>query len=459
MRVLVVGGGAAGVSTALSLKELDSSLNVELWEPHDVLGGMASSAQTPEGEWYNNGVQGIHESFVHTRALLDAAGFPDSTLHPTSLTSCFVTPKLTWISGVTDMTQYKRNIQCFRRMCKAVRKSPRFFGIWTIVDACIFFAVSRSFVDNVVLPVLALFFGTGNQVAKLPAPLGAQVFGLGDEESKGAVTIFDLDMEHFIVTTRDNMLALPPLRAVYMALQRLLTRRGVVVRLGQRATSVVTTGNTDVTVKDGDGVSHTFDRVVLAAQVPDILKLLPRDNRAFKYLKKVRYFHDVSITHRDVAHMREQFNYRESLPINYFIHERSPKSMDMGFALHRYQNVSAPLLQTLLLEEKDKSSKSHDVQTRSRPRRDLVLRVDHWYQLGHTVGHFVNCVANLHKFQGPLVFFAGSWTLVNSHEVAVMSGIRAAQHVVQNYTSFPSATFGPLSQSFKAYADIVGEGK
>ena len=126
MRVIVIGGGASGVSTALALAELQQSsqmqMQVELWEPGEVLGGMASSAQTPEGEWYNNGVQGVHESFVHTRALLTAAGFGAETLRPTSLTSCFVTPPPggIWISGVTDMSRYKRSIKCFKRMCKAV---------------------------------------------------------------------------------------------------------------------------------------------------------------------------------------------------------------------------------------------------------------------------------------------------------------------------------------------------
>jgi predicted NAD/FAD-dependent oxidoreductase len=459
MRTIILGGGAAGVSTALALKELDPSRAVELWEPHDVLGGMASSAQTPEGEWYNNGVQGIHQSFVHTRALLAAGGFPDSTLVPTSLTSCFVTPDMTWISGVTDMSTHKRSIQCFRRMCKAVRATPRFYGIWTIVDACIFFAVSRSFVNNVVLPVLALFFGTGNQVAKLPAALGVQVFNLGDSDSGNAVTIFDLDMEHFIVTGRNNMLALPPLRAVYTSLHRLLEARGVVVRMAQRA-QAVQEDESGVLVTDALGVIARADHVVMAMQVPDAAAVLPTGHKALKYLRKVRYYHDVTITHRDTEHMRAHFAYNETMPINYFIHERSAQSMDMGFALHLYQRVTAPLFQTLFLEEQGTTATAaaegrHAQVPVEAPRPALVAREDHWYQLGHTVSHFVNCVANIPKFQGPRVFFAGSWTLVNSHEVAVMSGILAAQHVVRNYTTFPRATFGPASPSFIAYAKLV----
>lgn len=451
MRVLVIGGGAAGVSTALSLKELHAATEVELWESQGRLGGMASSAQTPEGEWYNNGVQGVHASFVHTRALLRSVDFGDDTLSPTSLTSCFVTPKGTWVSGVTDLSKYRISIKNFGRMCEAVLQMPKFFGIWTIVDACLLFAVSKSFIDAMVLPTLALFFGTGNQVKNLPAPLGAQVFGV--KGTTKAVTIFDLDPQHFIVTAQNNMLALPPLRLVYDALYQKLKRQGVVVRLNQGVAKVRERGS-DILVSDGAGHLYRFDRVVVACQIPDILNMLSAKHRAQRYMRSSHYFHDMTVTHRDTAHMVRHFDYRPNLAINYFIHERSPLSMDMGFALHRYQRgfnqrgLTPPLYQTLWLE--DRRSK----QPYRADKIDNVLREDHWYQLGHTVGHFVKCVANLHKLQGPRLFFAGSWTLVNSHEVAVMSGIRAAQLVLQTNT-FPVQTFGPFSNSYKTYTDIL----
>lgn len=334
-------------------------------------------------------------------------------------------------------------------MCKAVRKSPQFFGIWTIVDACIFFAVSRSFVNNVILPTLALFFGTGNQVAKLPAPLGAQVFSLGDEkEDDRALTVFDLDMQHFIMTSRNNMLALPPLVAVYNGIGDALHRAGVTVRLQRKADAVIEDGD-HVRVMTGQ-VESVFDKVVMAVQVPDAIPLLPPKHKAFKVLSKTRYYHDISVTHRDTRHMETHFAYKPDLRINYFIHERSPSSMDMGFALHRYQHVSAPLYQTLWLQGKDGTPDRAAALT-----PQLVLREDHWYQVGHTVSHFVNCVSRLKTVQGPVIYFAGSWTLVNSHEVAVMSGIRAAQHVLNMYSAFPAHTFGPVSSAFKAYAKIL----
>lgn len=446
MRILVIGGGAAGVSTALSLKELGQDVQVELWEGQGRLGGMASSARTEEGQWYNNGVQGVHASFVHTRALLRSVNFGDDTLSPTSLTSCFVTPKGTWISGVADLSKYRRSIHNFGRMCTAVLKMPKFFGIWTIVDACRLFAVSRSFVQAMVLPTLALFFGTGNQVENLPAPLGAQVFGVKGETK--AVTIFDLDPEHFIVTAQNNMLALPPLRLVYDALQRRLEKQGVVVHLKQRV-SKVREANDTVLVSDEAGTIHRFNRVVVACQIPDVLHVLSRNHRARRYMRSSHYFHDMTVTHRDTAHMVRHFNYQPERPINYFIHERTPASMDMGFALHRYQRgITPPLYQTLWLQDK---------RTKQPYKADVianVLREDHWYQLGHTVGHFVKCVANLHKVQGPVLFFAGSWTLVNSHEVAVMSGIHAAQLLLRT-RAFPVRTFGPPSESYKTYTAIL----
>lgn len=449
MRVLVVGGGAAGVSTALSLKELDPSVDVELWESQTRLGGMASSERTPEGEWYNNGVQGIHASFGHTRALLRSVGFGDDTLHPTSLTSCFVTPQGTWISGVTDLSNYRRSIRNFGRMCKTVAKFPTFFGLWTIVDACRLFAVSPTFVNAMVLPTLALFFGTGNMVTKLPAPFAAYVFRVDKSRatSGNAVTIFDLDMKHFIVTARNNMLALPPLRLVYDALLQKLQALGVTVRLGAQVAKV--RESKQVVVTQPDGTVHKFDKVVIACQIPDVLKLVSSSHRAHRIMRRSHYYHDISVTHRDTRHMTRHFGYKPDQPVNYFIHERTPKSMDMGFALHRYQaGVTPPLFQTLWLQGED-----------GRPYQaaavDDVLRKDHWYQLGHTVGHFVTCVAQLHKIQGPRVFFAGSWTLINSHEIAVMSGIRAAQRLLSNFR-FPTQTFGSPDDSFHMYVSVLG---
>ena len=444
MRVLVVGGGAAGVSTALALKELDAGVDVELWESKPVLGGMASSAQTPQGEWFNNGVQGIHESFVHTRALLESAGFPESSMQRTSLTSCFVTPDGTWISGVTDMTAWKRSIRNFRRMCKVAARYPRFFGVWRIVDACALFAVARSFVTTVVLPTLALFFGTGNQVRNVPASLAATVF-----TGTGAVTLFDLDPTRFIVTKRKNMLALPPLRQVYDSLRANLERAGVRVSTGRGARSV-SDADEGVTVVDTRGARLRFDKVVLACQVPDLRRMLPRDYKAQRVLRHARYYKDMSVTHRDTEHMRRHFDYREDVRINYFIREHSVARMDMGFALHRYQRgVSAPLYQTLWLQ-----GANGEPERNGRIRPDLVVREDEWLQVGHTVRHFVRCVANVHKIQGPRIYFAGSWTLVNSHEVAVMSGIAAAQLVCGTRT-FPRVTFGTRSPSFDMYARIA----
>lgn len=440
MRILVVGGGASGVSTALALKELDQTVDVELWEARDVLGGMASSAQTPEGEWFNNGVQGVHESFVHTRALMGRAGFGENTMQRTSLTSCFVTQEGTWISGTTNLSEYKRSISNFMRMCRAAVRVPRFFALWRVVDACALFAVSRRFVNAVVLPTLALFFGTGNQVRNVPATLAGQVFS-----GKGAVTLFDADPTRFIVTTRANMLALPPLRFVYESLGRVLQAAGVRVITGRGVRSLSNKGR----VVDSSGNSHTFDRVVLACQVPDMLRMLPPSHRAVKTLSKVRYYRDMSVTHRDAAHMRRHFHYEENERINYFIRERSAKSMDMGFALHRYQRVTPPLFQTLWLQGPDGQP------DRAAPiNPDLVVREDEWLQVGHTVRHFIRCVANVHRLQGPFVFFAGSWTLINSHEVAVMSGIVAAQTIL-NTRLFPSATFGKSSVSFRMYEQVA----
>ena len=63
-----------------------------------------------------------------------------------------------------------------------------------------------------------------------------------------------------------------------------------------------------------------------------------------------------------------------------------------------------------------------------------VIRRDVWHQLCHSWTHYVFVVPWLWLLQGRRhVRFASSWTVVNAHEVAVMSGIAAAVNLGARY--------------------------
>lgn len=439
MRVAVVGGGAAGVAAALALSEFGA--RVVLFEANDRLGGMADSMPHPvTGVHINYGVQGIHTSFAHTRAMLRVASQRDTRipgLRPTRLTSKFVTPQRTWSTSQFVVTaDYVRNIRRFRSMCREAQQYPDVFAMFTVVQACASYFVSDSFVRDVVCPVLALFFGTGNRVADVPAVLAAQVFNVG--LAAGAVTLFDLDDSTFISMQKDNMLALPPLRLVYQALHAELRARGVDVRLGARIHAIDRNGRVN---------GEPFDRVIVAAQAHDAAKLLRGLPDAARVLGNFRYHTDVTVTHQDRRHMQATFDYDGRS--NYYIRERSLADMDMGFDLTLYQMPPhhPDVFQTIFLEPVSAE--------RVAALDGASLFAPHvWTQVSHTLHHFWKCVLHIKRIQGPIVYFAGSYQLVNSHEVAVMSGIRAAQLALAT-TVFPEKTFGKSGAGFRQFVSQV----
>ena len=59
-------------------------------------------------------------------------------------------------------------------------------------------------------------------------------------------------------------------------------------------------------------------------------------------------------------------------------------------------------------------------------------------------------IENYSTIQGPHIIFAGSYALVNSHEIAIMSGIRAAQ-LACDTDAFPDSIWGPLNKEYKTF--------
>ena len=121
--------------------------------------------------------------------------------------------------------------------------------------------------------------------------------------------------------------------------------------------------------------------------------------------------------------------------------------MDMGFDLTLYQNLTMPVFQTILLDPVTEEK----LRTIDGAKR---LLTSHWHQMAHTVGQLVNVTARMRSVQGPRLFLCGSYVLVNSHEVAVMSGIRAAQ-LACNSDVFPRNVFGEPSAGFLQFRKLV----
>ena len=417
--ILIIGGGAAGVATALSIISLQPNGNIELCERNDRLGGMAHSRTLPNGEEYNYGVQGVHESFVYSLQMIALAQkinklIPDPK--PASLSAQFMqSTGQYWNTAGGGSRAFSANeISLFKELCTEASWAEDVYSLLDITEACEDNNIESTLVQQAILPTLALFFGTGQKQGAVPASIASQVFG----SEKSTVQIFDLDYKNFI-TPRANMKALPPLGPVYTALLKLLRKYGVKVTLN---------------CNELPDFSN-YDKVIICTQAEDAVRLLPVGHKAIKVLQKAEYYNDVTVTHTDSNYMTRMFG--DSGNFNYYMRDTSM----MGFSVHKYQQLRTPLYQCIYLN-------THDVPDDIKP-----IAIDPWRQFACTVQHLEECALKLHTVQGPHIYFAGSYALVNSHEIAIMSGIRAAQ-LACGTNSFPEDIWGLQNAAYEQFKNL-----
>ena len=83
-----------------------------------------------------------------------------------------------------------------------------------------------------------------------------------------------------------------------------------------------------------------------------------------------------------------------------------------------------------------------------------VLLVKWWRQFSHEASHFRSVVPFVRLAQGSgggTTFYAGSWTLVNTHEIATVSGLAAAYRLGAKY---PFADDKLAADQFKQYLSV-----
>lgn len=123
----------------------------------------------------------------------------------------------------------------------------------------------------------------------------------------------------------------------------------------------------------------------------------------------------------------------------YYIKEYLSDSskLEMCFDCTNYQSQFPPsvpfeqhVFQTIFLNN-DRDSKLWSIDEIAEPK---IIRKDWWHQLCHSYTHYLFVVPWMLFLQGRRrTRFAAAWTLVNAHEVAVMSGIAAAVDLGAEY--------------------------
>lgn len=480
VKVLVIGAGAAGSAAAWSLSRSGGGdngdvcarapLRVHVWESAPQAGGVATSIDDhPSYPWFNDGVQGGAPTYRNSILFHRRFGFEPRPLH---LAINFGKGATWWNNyGVELETELVRRLRPeIRRFGRLIRHVDRFAAVYALVPISKLLrwrGYSDDFTNLMVLPLTALFLGTGNQTAQVPAAVVARVF-LDDE-----MRLFEYD-EQRLLSSQPEMFSFDNLGAIYAAVMRESDLAAVCMR---RSAASVVPERSRVRVTDSAGVEEVFDQVILACDAESALQLLDggaadgarghqRDEHASRRdgsapsaphrsskraaaqpsrrcatraqrqaLGNVRYYRDITVTHTDHAYMHRHYEMdlrnRNDM---YFVRTDAadPSRIDMSFLLSSYQQqlrdehgAKLPLYQTIFLNERERDRWNIDEIA-----DDTIVLRKWWKQFSHEWRHFAFAVPFMRFAQGGRhgnVWFAGSWTLMNLHEVAVASGLAAAE--------------------------------
>lgn len=462
-RVCVIGAGSAGMAAAWSLSRFPEKYHVTVIEPGSVCGGVACSLQHSytgaDGQKQtvpvNYGVQGgSAKAHQNTIELMREFGL---TPTPCELTVSFGKGGHNWKNY--DRSEMQKRLRAetkrFGRLMRWISRLE-FVSIFVSIDFVLRrFGFSEDFRFRMVFPLVALFFGTGNQTPNVSAAIVARVF------RDKSMAIFKYHEEFLLDETPENI-AFHELEAFYEAMRKRMEAGGAVhFRMQTRAVAVNrrAQGGAKVVLAPapqswragleqggppaGGGLPQQpkevvelevleCDELIMACPANVALAMLKDPSAVEKsVLSSVEYFRDLSVTHTDAAYMRKH-NEVDGKAI-YFIKtlDEKPQCIEMGFDLSGYQpDLQLPELQaegqrvyqTIYLDERAKADWTIEELDKGK-----VLDQSWWCAFSHTYKHFRNVVPWVWRLQRPgRTLYAGSWTLFNTHDIAIASGFAAA---------------------------------
>jgi predicted NAD/FAD-binding protein len=204
----------------------------------------------------------------------------------------------------------------------------------------------------------------------------------------------------------------------------------------------------------GEHIQGQFDELVFACNAEEVLKSLGAGASWLerRLLPNVRYYNDLIVTHDDVDYMQTHYEFHPSEDM-YFVRcdESNPRIIEMSFNLTAYQPHLAgrrTIFQTIFLDD---SLRHHWTDGAIDPSRVLKRRSTR--QFAHTWTHFAFWVPFVRFLQGKRrTWFAGSYTLFNTHEIAVMSGLAVAERLGAPY---PFSHDALATQQFDTYLRLA----
>jgi len=471
---LIVGGGAAGMSCAACLSRHPEKFKITLIERESFCGGQATSIDLDNKQYgasfLNDGVQGGSSIFAHTFQFFKEQGFEAS---PVDLQISFGKGESFWSNVFPSplVKKFDKDIKKFGRMLKIVRYLELIFALMPVWLTLKVFMFSEDFGNKMVYPLMALFLGTGNQTPYVSSAILERLFT--DDNMK----LWDYS-DKTLLPNLPQMFTFPHLSEFYSSWRDTLIKSGVEIRNDTELVEIKSRKKTVTVVTSSDGLDNTeeYDELVMAVLADDAKKLLGSAStwKERSILGSAKFFDDITVTHNDTEYMdkyyenvykselsaepqgkdqKEQIDFGKSnFKPMYYTHsyEKNPKRIEMSFDCTNYQPQFEEMprkqhvYQTIFLD------KTHsDLWTKPEIRKDKVIKEKWWHQLGHNWTHYAKVVPWLMFINGKNhTWFAGSWTLVNMHELAVVSGMAIAYKLGAEYP-FEGQDFG--FKFFKMY--------
>ena len=171
-KVLVVGAGAAGMSTAHHLSQHPDKFDVTLIDAVDYCGGQAFSIPIDKekhgASWINQGVQGGSFIFHHTMTMFARQGYHAD---PVKLQVSFGKDELFWTNVFPTelIARHQSEVRRLVFVLKFIRWFEIFFALIPLEILFKIFFFSEEFSHTVALPMVALFLGTGNATPEVPS--------------------------------------------------------------------------------------------------------------------------------------------------------------------------------------------------------------------------------------------------------------------------------------------------
>lgn len=481
------------MSAAHHLIQHPDQFDVTLVDAVDYCGGQAYSIPIDKekhgADWLNQGVQGGSYIFHHSLTMFARQGHHAD---PVKLQVSFGKGDGFWsnVYPTKFLATHQKEVKRLSTMIKFCRMFEIFTALIPIKIMLKLFRFSYEFANIVALPMVALFLGTGNYAPDVPTIMLERLV------TSPTYGMWYPGDDHSVASNLPPMVVFPKFSDFYNDWRQDLDKKGVHVRLSTEVTALTRRDKHGVTVQmikrtprtddmghnpnsawvdsdkdnnaDADAVpfNENYDEIIFCTLADTANRILKPTSswRERKVLGSTKWANDVTVTHTDTNYMRNHYEnfYNEEQAVDtigspaidqtarnqlgktnfkpmYYIkmYESDLSKLEMCFDCTNYQAQFPPdvpfenhVFQTIFLnKDRDQHLWSKDEIDKSK-----IIREDWWHQLCHSFTHYLFVVPFMMFLQGHRhVRYGAAWTMINAHEVAVMSGIAAAVSLGAEY--------------------------